>query len=192
MKEHIAKAIDEQTKAAHVKGPDVGSYAAYIGLDVHKDTIAVAIALPGGEEPAYQGEIAHEPRKVGKWLDRLSAEFDGLVLLFCYEAGPCGYRLYRQLMEAGHGCLVVAPSLIPRKAGERIKTDRRDALKLARLLRAGELTPVWASPGEILGLILSLSRDGRVVGPNPSPARCEFCRPRPAPPPAAGRAVDRH
>lgn len=148
MKKHIAKTIDEQTKAAHINEPDVGSYAAYVGLDVHKDTIAVAIALPGREEPVYQGEIAHAPRKVAKWLKRLSVEFDGQVLLFCYEAGPCGYGLYRQLTAVGHGCLVVAPSLIPKKAGERIKTDRRDALKLARLLRAGELTPVWLPDAE--------------------------------------------
>jgi transposase len=70
------------------------------------------------------------------------------MLLFCYEAGPCGYGLYRQLTEAGHDCQVVAPSLIPKKPGERIKTDRRDALKLARLLRAGDLTAVWVPDAE--------------------------------------------
>ncbi|WP_223212032.1 IS110 family RNA-guided transposase [Thiolapillus brandeum] len=148
MKESIAKAIDKQTKAAQVNTADAGSYAAYIGLDVHKDTIAVAIALPGREEPVYRGEIAHEGRKVEKWLNRLSVEFDGQVLQFCYEAGPCGYGLYRRLVGAGHDCQVVAPSLIPRKAGERVKTDRRDALKLARLLRAGELTAVWVPDAE--------------------------------------------
>jgi len=70
------------------------------------------------------------------------------VLLFCYEAGPCGYRLYRQLVDAGHDCEVVAPSMIPKKAGERIKTDRRDAIKLATFLRSGELTPVWVPDAE--------------------------------------------
>jgi transposase len=148
MKEDIAKTIGEQTKAARVVVSHGDRYAAYVGLDVHKDTIAVAVALPGRDEPVYRGEIANEPRKVGKWLDRLSTEFDGLMLQFCYEAGPCGYGLYRRLVDAGHDCQVVAPSLIPKKAGERIKTDRRDALKLARLLRAGELTAVWVPDAE--------------------------------------------
>jgi len=123
-------------------------YAAFIGLDVHKETIAVAIALPGRAEPAYRGEIAHESKALKKWRERLNDEFGGALLLFCYEAGPCGCGLYRQLTEAGHECQVVAPSLIPKKAGERIKTDRRDALKLARLLRAGELTAVWVPDTE--------------------------------------------
>src|SRR3954454_13746111 len=67
----------------------------------------------------------------------------GAALQFCYEAGPCGYRIQRQLTAASHGCVVVAPSLIPRKPGDRIKTDRRDAINLAKLHRARELTPVW-------------------------------------------------
>jgi len=69
-------------------------------------------------------------------------------MLFCYEAGPCGYEVYRLLTAVGQDCLVVAPSLIPKKAGVRIKTDRRDALSLARLLRAGELTAVWVPDQE--------------------------------------------
>lgn len=76
-------------------------------------------------------------------IERLSREFDGEVLLFCYEAGPCGYGLYRQLLKMGHDCQVVAPSLIPKEPGERIKTDRRDAFKLAQTLRNGDLTAVW-------------------------------------------------
>ena len=123
-------------------------YAVYVGLDVHKETIAVAIARPGREEPAYRGEIAHTPKAVGRLIKRLSAEFEGQLLLFCYEAGPCGYGLYRQILETGHGCEVVAPSLIPKKAGERVKTDRRDALKLARYLRGGDLTAVWVPDEE--------------------------------------------
>ena len=79
--------------------------------------------------------IANEIHK--QPVSALSTEFDGAVLRFCYEAGPCGYGLYRELIAAGHDCQVVALSLIPKKPGERIKTDRRDALKLARLLRAG-------------------------------------------------------
>ena len=148
MKDVIANEITKQTAAGlHVNAGE-SSYGAYIGLDVHKETIAVAVALPGRGEPVYQGEIAHEPKAVKKWLVRLQEAYGGEVLLFCYEAGPCGYGLYRQLLEAGHDCQVVAPSLIPKKAGERIKTDRRDALKLARLLRAGELTAVWVPDGE--------------------------------------------
>jgi transposase len=117
-------------------------------MDVHKETIAVAVALPGRAEPEYRGEIVHEPKAVMKWFQRLNEEFGGTLLLFCYEAGPCGYGLYRQIVEAGHDCQVVAPSLIPKKPGERIKTDRRDALKLARLLRAGDLTAVWVPDTE--------------------------------------------
>ena len=115
---------------------------------MHKETIAVAVSLPGRDAPAYRGEIAHEPKVLKRWLERLNDEFGGALLLFCYEAGPCGYGLYRQLTEAGHECQVVAPSLIPKKPGARIKTDRRDALKLARLLRAGDLTAVWVPDTE--------------------------------------------
>ena len=148
MKKCIAERASQQTLAALGVARGWSRYGAFIGLDVHKDSIAVAVALPGRDEPMYRGEIAHEPRKIHKWLSRLSAEFEGLLLLFCYEAGPCGYGLYRQLVAAGHDCQVVAPSLIPKKAGERIKTDRRDALKLARLLRSGDLTAVWVPDAE--------------------------------------------
>jgi len=123
-------------------------HAAYIGLDVHKETIAVAVAEPGRGEPIYRGEIANTPKKVERLIAKLSEAYDGGVLLFCYEAGPCGYGLYRQLIASGHDCQVVAPSQIPKKAAERIKTDRRDALKLARLLRSGDLTAVWVPDQE--------------------------------------------
>jgi len=123
-------------------------HAAYIGLDVHKDTIAVAVAEPGRQEPIYRGEIANTPKKVERLITKLSEAYDGGVLLFCYEAGPCGYGLYRQLIASGHDCQVVAPSKIPKVAGERIKTDRRDALKLARLLRSGDLSAVWVPDRE--------------------------------------------
>ena len=148
MREDIAKAIDQQTSAAVNTAAGWSRYAGFIGLDVHKETIAVAVALPGRDEPQYRGEIKHEPKALQRWLARLNDEFGGAVLLFCYEAGPCGYGLYRQLTAAGHDCQVVAPSLIPNKPGERIKTDRRDALKLARLLRAGDLTAVWVPDTE--------------------------------------------
>jgi len=124
------------------------THGAYIGLDVHKETIAVAVAEPGRGEPIYRGEIANTPKKVERLIAKLSETYAGGVLLFCYEAGPCGYGLYRQLIASGHDCQVVAPSQIPKKAGERIKTDRRDALKLARLLRSGDLTAVWVPDRE--------------------------------------------
>ena len=123
-------------------------YAVYIGLDVHKETISVAIARPGRDEPEYREEISHTRKTVEKLIGRLSREFDGALMMFCYEAGPCGYGLHRQILGAGHDCEVVAPSLIPKKSGERIKTDRRDALKLARLQRAGDLTGIWVPDEE--------------------------------------------
>ena len=114
----------------------------YVGLDVHKDTIAVALAASGlrGEVREY-GKIPNTPAALKALAVKLAPA--GRDLRFCYEAGPCGYGIQRQLSGAGHECAVVAPSLIPRKPGERIKTDRRDAINLAKLHRAGELTPVW-------------------------------------------------
>ena len=114
----------------------------YVGLDVHKDTIVVALAEMGvrGELREY-GKIAHTSAAVKALTMKLAGRHG--ELRFCYEAGPCGYGIQRQLASLGHECVVVAPSLIPRKPGERVKTDRRDADKLATLHRAGELTPVW-------------------------------------------------
>ena len=114
----------------------------FVGLDVHKDTITVALADEGrrGDVREY-GRIANTPADLKKLLDKLGCT--GRTLRFCYEAGPCGYGIQRQLTAAGHVCVVVAPSLIPRKPGERIKTDQRDASNLARLHRVGELTSVW-------------------------------------------------
>ena len=114
----------------------------YVGLDVHKDTIAVALAEAGvrGDVREY-GKVANTPAAVKALAAKLSRT--GSELRFCYEAGPCGYGIQRQLTLAGHECVVVAPSLIPRKPGDRIKTDRRDAINLAKLHRAGELTAVW-------------------------------------------------
>jgi len=114
----------------------------YVGLDVHKETIVVAVAEGGirGEIREY-GRIANTPTALDRVMRKLGRE--GVRLRFCYEAGPCGYGIQRQLSAAGHECVVVAPSLIPKRAGDRVKTDRRDAASLARLHRAGELTAVW-------------------------------------------------
>ena len=114
----------------------------FIGLDVHKATISVAIARgERGGEVRHWGTIPNRADHVRKLAEKLGV--DGRRLHFCYEAGPCGYGLHRQLTEIGHDCMVVAPSLIPVKAGDRVKTDRRDAVMLAKLHRAGELTAVW-------------------------------------------------
>jgi transposase len=114
----------------------------YIGLDVHKDTIAIALAAADKRDDVRQyGQIANTPAALKTAAARLAR--GGSDLRFCYEAGPCGYGVQRQLTAAGHECAVVAPSLIPRRPGDRIKTDRRDAINLAKLHRAGELTAVW-------------------------------------------------
>lgn len=114
----------------------------YIGLDVHKNSIAVATAEGGrGGEVLYHGEIANDPSSIAALLKRFSKK--KRVLEFCYEAGCCGYVIYRQIIAAGHACMVVAPSRIPRAPGDRIKTDRRDAQNLAVLHRSGDLTRVW-------------------------------------------------
>jgi transposase len=113
----------------------------YVGLDVHKDTIAVALAEAGlREELREHGTISNIPVALKALTEKLAGKKRDLR--FCYEAGPCGYGIQRQLSAMGHQCAVVAPSLIPRKPGERIKTDRRDARNLAKLHRAGELTSV--------------------------------------------------
>ena len=114
----------------------------FVGIDAAKAKHAVAVAEPGRNgEVRYLGEIDASPEAVRKLLARLAARHGGLHV--CYEAGPTGYGLYRQVTALGHQCTVVAPSLIPRKPGDRVKTNRRDAVQLARLLRAGELTAVW-------------------------------------------------
>lgn len=114
----------------------------FIGLDVHKATIAVAIAKGGLRDTAvFFGTIENSPDALAKLVTKLARKHPHLS--FCYEAGPCGYGVHRQLTRAGHACSVVAPALIPRRAGDRVKTDRRDAISLAQLHRAGELSAIW-------------------------------------------------
>jgi transposase len=114
----------------------------FVGLDVHKDTIAVAYAAEEREaEVVSLGTIGTRQCDIDKLIRKLAAK--GAALSFAYEAGPCGYWLYRYLTRRGLNCAVVAPSLIPRKAGDRVKTDRRDAVTLARLLRSGDLTAIY-------------------------------------------------
>ena len=114
----------------------------FVGLDVHKTSIAVAHASPDrASDVVYVGEIGTRASDLDKLLRRLHSRAAKLVV--AYEAGPCGYGLYRTLANKGIACQVVAPSLIPKKPGERVKTDRRDATQLARLLRAGDLTAVY-------------------------------------------------
>ena len=114
----------------------------FVGLDTSKLKISVAVAEDGRQgEIRFLGEIDNTPEAVRRLVSKLSGKHR--ELLFCYEAGPTGYGLHRQISALGHECAVIAPSLIPKRPGERVKTNRRDALTLARLHRAGELTAIW-------------------------------------------------
>ncbi len=128
----------------------------YVGLDVHKDSIAVAYAPEDrGAEVVSLGAIGTRQCDIDKLIRRLESK--GAALVFVYEAGPCGYGLYRYLTGKGFACHVVAPSLIPRKAGDRVKTDRRDAMTLARLMRSGDLRAIYV-PGVEDEALRDLSR----------------------------------
>jgi transposase len=121
---------------------DQSSKTLYVGLDVHKESIAVAYAPEDrGAEVVSLGPIGTRQCDIDKLIRTLQSK--GATLIFVYEAGPCGYWLYRYLTRKGVRCTVVAPSLIPRKPGDRVKTDRRDAMTLARLLRSGDLTSIY-------------------------------------------------
>jgi len=117
----------------------------YIGLDVHKDSISNAVAEPGrGGEIRSLGKMSNSLHAVEKLIARLRKQYGKDVRLsFCYEAGPCGFVLVRRLIQLGHDCIVVAPSKLARQSGDRVKTDKRDAEKLARAHRAGDLTAIY-------------------------------------------------
>jgi transposase len=116
----------------------------YLGLDVHKDSITIAIAVEGrnGEVRLY-GTISNDLQALEKALRKICQAHGGARLEVCYEAGPCGFGIARRLAQLKVACTVVAPSLLPQRSGDRVKTDKRDARKLARLLRAGELTAIY-------------------------------------------------
>src|SRR5947207_1299030 len=129
---------------------------AFVAFDTSKLRNAVAIADAGrAGEVRFLGEIENSGAATAKLVRKLAAKYERLT--FCYEAGPTGYGLYRQITSLGHECIVVAPSLIPKKPGDRVKTNRRDALGLVKLLRAGELTAVWV-PDEHHEAIRDLTR----------------------------------
>jgi transposase len=132
------------------------SKSLYVGLDVHKDSIAVAYAPEDrGAEVVSLGSIGTRQCDIDKLIRKLQSK--SATLVFGYEAGPCGYWLYRYLTRKGFTCQVVAPSLIPRKAGDRVKTDHRDAVTLARLMRSGDLSSIYV-PGIEDEAIRDLSR----------------------------------
>jgi transposase len=115
----------------------------YVGLDVHKESITIAYAIDAGEVELL-GKIGTTVTEIERLCRRLQSKARHVSVV--YEAGPCGYGLYRRLIRQGFDCMVCAPSLIPKKPGERVKTDRRDAVKLVRSLRAGDLSAVYV-PG---------------------------------------------
>jgi len=124
----------------------VHSSEAFVGIDTSKLRHAVAIADGGRTgEVRFLGEIENTAAATAKLVRKLAAKYERVT--FCYEAGPTGYGLHRQIKSLGHECVVVAPSLIPKRPGDKVKTNRRDAVGLARLLRANELTPVWVPDG---------------------------------------------
>jgi len=152
MKTYILRPLDPverqtpRAKSRPALGPRLGLPAQptlFTGLDVHSDSIAVGLAPSGSAEVRAYGVIGGSHDDVLKLLKKLCAAHPGWLLKICYEAGPHGYPLCRCLRAHGYDCMIVAPSKVPRKPGDRVKTDRRDALQLARLYRAGELCAIY-------------------------------------------------
>jgi transposase len=144
-----------------MEGRAMGEHSeVYVAFDTAKLKHAVAVAEGGrGGEVRFVGEIENRPATIERLIKKLGRRYKKLQV--CFEAGPTGYGLYRQMQALGHDCLVVAPALIPRRSGERVKTNRRDALTLARLFRAGELSGVWV-PDEVHEAVRDLVR-GRMT-----------------------------
>jgi Transposase len=169
----------------------MGENTSFVGLDVHKATIAVAVAEAGRNgEVRFLGEVSNDVTA----LDRLAArlEKDGRYLRFCYEAGPCGYGVYRHLSDRGHECIVVAPSQIPRKPGDRVKTDRRDAVMLRPgphgALERAENPPRWHHQDGQWRSQENADRGGLDLSPAGSHQRTQAAKRRRR---AEGRAGDR-
>lgn len=121
----------------------------FIGLDTHKEFNEVAyIEEHRGAQPVHLGRVSSSKVAVQKLVRQFESKYPGATLHFVYEAGPCGYWIYRLITSLGHCCYVVAPSLIPKKPGEKVKTDKRDALKLAKLLKSEDLTPIYVPEPE--------------------------------------------
>jgi transposase len=142
----------------------VGNHSeAFVAFDTSKLRNAVAIADAGrGGEVRFLGEIENTGAATAKLVKKLAAKYQHLT--FCYEAGPTGYGLHRQIESLGHACVVVAPSLIPKRPGDKVKTNRRDAISLAKLLRADELTKVWVpDPGHEAMRDLTRARETTVM-----------------------------
>lgn len=147
-------------------------FEAYVGLDVHEASISVAIAQRGRDgEVRHFGTVPDTPEAVARLARKLADRHRSVE--FAYEAGPCGYTLHRQLAGMGLACRVVAPAQIPRKAGDRTKNDTRDAIALARLLRAGELTFVWV-PDEAHEAMRDLVRARRTAADDVRQARAHI------------------
>ena len=135
----------------------------FIGLDTHKEFNEVAyIEEHRGAQPVHLGRVSSSKMAVQKLVRQFESKYPGATLHFVYEAGPCGYWIYRLITSLGHCCYVVAPSLIPKKPGEKIKTDKRDALKLAKLLKSEDLTPIYVPEPED-GAVRDLSRAREVA-----------------------------
>ena len=111
----------------------------FVGMDVHKDSVNIAVLDHGKNELTFEKQLSNDRARIGREMRRLA---EGYTLLCCYEAGPCGYELKRFLDKMKVECVVAAPGLIPRRPTDRVKTDRRDAEKIVRMLRAGEIEPV--------------------------------------------------